>query len=357
MIRESEPLRSDAPRTEQAALVTNVEPPHPDPLLGAAALRPEHLTSRQLLQLQRAVGNRATSRIAAPAGRLLQRTPDPKLRVPFAVRFDTPLTRAEFIRLADSQLGLDPGKGEWANVRDHYDPADSPVIVQVAIGLVKSRRSQVTATEVGLELDAGGGIAGAGERAAELATLGAAEKQQLYDEIDRRYWTATGLPEGEKIESRAREPGKVALWEQVRDEVLAQRAFVRELPAKARQIMNQSADGVVIGPEHYAQIVRIANKIEQMDMLDLENYLTAAEKTRDLSELEKAVDRFMTAKAAAPQRLEKLIEKTTEGRWDVDTEAAALDAGTLFYLPLDRRLEIIAEIAGGTSWPTRTRRR
>ena len=131
--------------------------------------------------------------------------------------------------------------------------------------------------------------------------------------------------------------------------MLAQRGFVGALPEKARQVIQESTDGLVIGPQHYEQIVRIANKIERMELSDLENYLNNAVKTTDLAELEKAVDRFMTTKEAAAGKLESLLELTDAGDWDVDTEAAALDEDTMFYLALAERVKVIKEIAGGNA--------
>jgi hypothetical protein len=316
-------------------------------LFGRTGMLPGRLTPRQVLQLQRTVGNRTTGRIAGRAGRpTLQRTPE--AMVPLAVRFDRALTREEFIRLANEQLKLDPKRGTWQNVKDHYRPEDSPVRVKVAVGLLKAQRSQTTAATVGLGVDPSGAIAGAEQRAAELTTMSDTERAQLYAEIDRRYWATTGIPAGEKIKSRAGEAGNVAMWEQIRDELLAERAFVAALPEKARQVIRQSTDGLVIGPQHYEQIVRIANKIERMDAADLENYLTGALTTTDLGQLEKAVDRFLEIKEAAPGKIEKLRELTEAGDWDVDAEAAALDEDTMFYLSLADRIKVMKEIAGGT---------
>jgi hypothetical protein len=103
----------------------------------------------------------------------------------------------------------------------------------------------------------------------------------------------------------------------------------------------------VIGPAQYEQIVRIAGKIERLDAADLENYLTGATTTKDLDALERVVEAFMATKAAAPQKLKDLLAKTADGDWDVDSEAAPLDASTMFYLTLEQRLQVIDEVAGG----------
>lgn len=305
--------------------------------------------AHQLLCLQRTVGNRATGQIAGPArrSRLLQRSPE-DVSVPVAVYFDQPLDGAGFRRVAAAQLKLDPGKIKWSGVKDSYAPGDSPVTVLVSASLMKRARSDAAAADLGLGVDAAGKLAGADDRADAMSRLSDAERARLNDEIDRRYWKATGIPSGQKIKSRSGERGNVAMWEQVRDEVLAQRAFIADLPEKARQVLHYSNDGVVIRPEQYEQVVRIARKLEGMDPGDIENYLRRVKPTTDLDALEKAVESFLATKAAAPEKLKEVLEKTDEGKWDVDSAASALDADTMFYLSLADRVRVIKEIADGT---------
>jgi hypothetical protein len=268
-------------------------------------------------------------------------------RIPIAVHFDRPLTGAEFIQLADQRLKVDPAKVSWRNIKDSYDPANSPVTVQVDARLIVQARTATTATEIGLDVDDSGGLSGASERAAELAAMPASPvKEGLLSETDKRYWLAAGLPVG-KITSREDEPGRSAMWDQIRDEVLTQRAFVSNLPAKAQRVFRTAAAGIVVGPENYEQIVRNAGKAERMELADLENYLRGGGTAADLSSLEAAVDSFLAAKAASTDKIKELVVKTDEGKWDTDSAAEKLDAQTMFYLKLDDRIRVIKEIAGG----------
>jgi hypothetical protein len=308
----------------------------------AGALLADRPSPRQLLQLQRLIGNRATRRIAAR--RLLQRSP---AMIPFTVSFDRPLTRDEFIALANAQLGLDPKRGAWNNVRAHYEASDSPVTVQVAASLVTTQRTAKSGAELGLDTDDTGRLAGAQERVEAFAGLSEQERAQLYTEVDRRYWAAKGGKRN-KISSRSAEPGNAALWDQIRDEVLAQREFVQNLPEKASQVMHIAADGIALRPQDFEQVVRIANKIERMADADLENYLTGAGKATSLDALERAVDDFLAIRDAAPAKLKELLDKTSTGDSDVDSVAAALAPETMFYLSLEQRLKVIREVAEGT---------
>ena len=279
----------------------------------------------------------------------IQKADGPNVAIPFMVHFDKALTKEEFIEQANSQINLDPTVGAWENVKDHYDPSESPVRVLVAESLVKKERSQKTASDVGLGVDASGNIEGAGDRADEFSSMpNGAEKQALMEEIDRRYWKTTGIKKGEKIKDKTKEAGEVAIWKQIRDEVLAQRSFIMNLPEKVQHILRYSEEGVVITPEDYEQVVRIAKKIEQMDAADLENYLSKVTVTKELDQLETNIDDFLKTKEAAPEKIEELLEKIDEDEWDSDTEAAQMDANTMFYLSLEQRIKVIKNIAGGT---------
>ena len=280
--------------------------------------------------------------------RIIQKADPDDPKIPYLVHFDAPLTTEEFIQLANSQLNLDPKIAKWSKVKDHYDPSMSPVTVLVEASLIKKSRSEKTASELGLKGDDTGTVPGADERAEEFSEMpDGKEKQDLYDEIDQRYWDTLGLPKGTKIKDKTKQPGEVALWKQIRDEVLAQREFIANLPEKVQYIIRYSEDGVVITPKKFEQVVRIANSIEKMDAADLENYLSKAKTTRDLDALETSINKFLETKKAAPEKIKELIKKADDEDWDVDTETAKMGANTMFYLSLDQRIKLIKSIADG----------
>ncbi|BAY24704.1 OmpA/MotB domain-containing protein [Calothrix sp. NIES-2100] len=289
-----------------------------------------------------------TSGVQGKTDGKIQKVDDPDAKIPYLVRFNKPLSKEEFIQLADSQIGLEPNVGKWSNVKEHYNASDSPVTVNVAASLVKKSRSAQAAADLGLSVDDAGDIAGAGDRADEFSQMPpGTEKAALIDEINHRYWQTAGISKGEKIKDKTKEAGKVALWKQIRDEVLAQREFISNLPEKAQYILRYSQSGVVITPENYQQVVRIAKKIEQFNSADLENYLSQVKETKNFDVLETGIDKFLMTKQAAPEKIKELLKKTTDDDWDADSAAAKMDANTMFYLPLDKRIEVIKNIANG----------
>jgi len=280
--------------------------------------------------------------------RTIQKQGPPDIKIPYLIRFERPLSKEEFIVLANSQLGLDSNVVKWLNVKDHYDPSDSPRRVLVDASLIKKSRSNKTASDLGLGVDDSDNIVGVSDRADEFSKMpDGREKRALNAEIDRRYWKTTGITKGDKIKSKTKEAGKVALWEQIRNEVLAERLFVSNLPEKVQHILRYSEKGEVITPQNFEQVVRIAKKIEQFDATDLENYLNKLKKTKDLDVLETSVDDFLKTKKAAPEKIKELLKKTSDADWDVDTEAAKMNANTMFYMTLDKRIKVIKYIAEG----------
>lgn len=327
----------------------------------------EGIRHTELLALQRAIGNRRTQTLIAGAtpvqkksGPLIPRIhhhhqsllqlngDDKELMVPYQIQIEREVNREEFQQIADQQIyGTVPGPGEWHNVKERYVPSDSPIQVQVDIRLIKrARKGQ--AQGLGHDVDIEGNIAGATERADEFLSMATGgEKGELIDEINKRYWATTGIPRGEQIKSKQAEPGKVAIWNQIRDEVLAQRSFIRNLPEKVQHILRYSEDGVRITPENYAQVIRIAHKVEAMDSADLENYLRDVQQTRDFDRLEKSIDDFLQAKKDAPEKIKAILEKVDEEDWDVDSATAELSTSAMFYLPLEKRIKLIKYIADG----------
>lgn len=339
---------------ELAHVVQQAEGRVPAPQTRGAAVNTDQSLEREAddAAARAARGEASEPRRAVDAGRrdTIQRQDDGELKVPFAIHFDKPISGEQFEQIADLQIhGVSPGPGRWMNVKPHYEPVDSPVHVWVAASLVKRSRSEQNAG-MGFGVDKDGSLEGANERAEQLADMpGGGEKAALLAEIDRRYWEITGIPPGQKIRG-SEEQGKIAIWNQVRDEVLASRAFITKLPQKVQYVMHQAKDGVAIVPRDYATVVRIAQKILALSNADLENYLRGAERTDDLKTLEAAIDRFTAAKTRAAETLRDVRDKSTGGDpdGDVDSEAAKLDKTTMFYLGLAERLQLIRQIADGT---------
>ncbi len=306
--------------------------------MGSKAARGEQMTEAQ-----------PTSPMApALGGQVVQKQEDEsETRIPFLIRFDRPITRDEFIEIANLQIhGVHPGPGQWHHVAERYEPEDSPVQVTVAAGLVKRSRSESNA-DLGFGVEDDGSLEGADERAGELSMMpGGGEKAALLEEIDKRYWKTTGIAEGSKIKSKL-EKGKVAIWNQIRDEVLAERAFISNLPDRTRHVLVSAPGGVEIEPSDYATVVRISRQIASMTDLDLEIYLRDVKKADRLEAVERSIAQFLATKQAAGKQIGDVIAKTDDGDWDVDDAAAKLNPAAMAYLDLDQRVKLISYIADG----------
>ncbi len=282
---------------------------------------------------------------------LIQRVPEDEseLPIPIQVHFTGDIDGETFKIIADTQIfKYSPGPGKWNNVRAHYKSGESPVTVQVDASLLGKSRRQNT-SDLGFEVDETGRAAGADERMEDFLDLPqyGKERRELTKEIDKRYHELTGTPSWQKIRDKEKEKGLVAAWNQIADEVLAEREYVHNLPDKARLIMKESEDGIRIKPKDYAQIVRIAQMIEQMNDLDFELYFRNIKKGESLDKLEDAVRNFLNERDASPEKIEGLMDKTSQGDWDVDSETAKMSDRTMFYLSLSERLKLIEYIADG----------
>jgi len=266
--------------------------------------------------------------------------------VPVAIYFSTPQTREQFVATTNAQLGLAATTG-WKNVKEHYDASASPVRVLVRPSTLRAARSKATADDIGMAVEGDGAISGTSARVEAFAKMpGGAEKKALVDEVDRRYYAATATPPGTKITEE--ETGRRELWLQIQSEVLAQRDFVLNLPEKVGLVIKMRAGGVVVTPAQYQQLTRVAGKIQRLSDADVENYLGQGGGTApSLDALEKAVDDFAAAKAAAPGQIAEAMKASGEGAWNTDTLAAAMPERTMFYLSLTERMALIREVAGG----------
>ncbi|WP_315094453.1 hypothetical protein [uncultured Cellulomonas sp.] len=335
------------PAGAQRPVVRPAERRLPEPPGGG---RPVPVDAGALRSWQRLAGNRVVARLVrAPAtsagGVVVQR--DGNDRVPIAIHFSTPQTRDQFIATTNAQLGLTGTR--WRNVKEQYAASDSPVRVLVLPSTLRAARSKATAEPLGLAVEGDGAISGTSDRAEAFARMPAGgEKQALLDEIDRRYYQATDTPAGTKITQE--QTGRRELWLQIQSEVLAQRAFVQNLPAKVGLVIRTRAGGVVITPAMYGRLAKVAAKIQALSDADVENYLSQGGGTAaSLDALETAVDEFVAAKTAAPGEIADVMKAAAAGTWDVDSLVAAMPARAMFYLSLADRMTLVRQLADGFS--------
>jgi len=272
----------------------------------------------------------------------------PHVTVPRLVHFKIALSREEFIAYVNRELQLDPNT-KWSYVKEHYARSESPVRVWVSASKLIKQRSTATAAEVGIDVDESDRLEGAAERVEELSGLSSDTKRDLYAEVDRRYWEDQGLPRNTKIIDPIKQAGQVALWNQIRDEVLAQREFVMNLPPKVQTILHYGEGGIIVAASDYEQIVRIAAKIQALGDADIENYQRQAKPGWSLDQLESGLNQFKAVKEAAAAKIAALMGMTAVGHDDTDTAAAKVDETTLFYLSVADRIALIDEIVHGST--------
>ena len=126
-------------------------------------------------------------------------------------------------------------------------------------------------------------------------------REALNSEIDRRYWEGTGIPEGEAIKEG--EQAKIDMWNRSRDEVMAEKQKLKDLPPGIKALMGGEAS---FRPRDYEHLLRIADKLKTFSPEDIAVYrMLSLRATDDLDLFEKSVDMFLARKA----ELKKAIAK------------------------------------------------
>jgi len=177
---------------------------------------------------------------------------------------------------------------KWTNVKASYTPADSPVPVLLEASLVQKARGEADAAK-GMQVDAAGKIAGADDRAHVFMTMPSTDKAGIMAEIDRRYYEASGT----STPIKPKEAGKIELWNQIRDEVLYQQAYLANLPDSVKLLIKRSTGGRKLTPADYEQLFRIAKKIEALPPGAASDYASKiTDSTTDLTTFENAIDAY-----------------------------------------------------------------
>jgi hypothetical protein len=183
---------------------------------------------------------------------------------------------------------------EWSELHETYTPDESPYILKVEIGLLKSYRAHVNSAR-GMETDATGEIAGAAARAAKFKrTPSSGDKSAVIAEIDRRYRTATGA--ASNATEADRDEADIELWQAIRDEVLFQHEVLANLSPKLKHLIRMSLGGRHLEPADYDDLFRIARKLEALPPGQASDYASKiAGGTTDLKSFERAIDRYQLA--------------------------------------------------------------
>ncbi|HZH72717.1 MAG TPA: DUF4157 domain-containing protein, partial [Mariniphaga sp.] len=112
------------------------------------------------------------------------------------------------------------------------------------------------------------------------------KREEINAEIDRRYWSETHYPEGEKINKT--EAAKINMWNVYRDQVVAEHKRVQEIPEHIKKFLEGGQKE--LNPSDYKQILRIYDKLTPAQWEDYMNRVNAS--TDDLDKLEESVQKF-----------------------------------------------------------------
>ena len=285
-----------------------------------------------------------------------------KQRIPYKIQITRPMTGEEFKVAAHMQVFGAVIASDWHNLKTAYTTADSPVEILVDVELFHRGRGLANAAR-GIDTETTGAVVGADARAADFhETPASDEKTAILAEIDRRYYAASGTPDGTKI--KAGEPGRAELWRTLRDEVLFQRAHLGKLPEKAKTLIRVSIADRDLTPSDYEQLFRIAKKIESLppgQAADAASKVTGS--TTDLDQFETAIESYRSGiaareqagseRAAVQNKLLGLEEVYKLYRQYLATPAEAAPSGMAAQLDEQLRRYGFASIAEFTSYVSR----
>jgi hypothetical protein len=237
-----------------------------------------------LLALQRHAGNRAVSRLIAGRGKLnrsLARTPTQRKPTTKTIGFRLRVTRSmtaaevldEFIRQyygATTNAEIAGKRGLWQM------PSRGTTDKEVKDGFVDM--------DVTLE------------NQTALAALDPERQKQVNAETDKRFWAATGLPEGSKIKPGDKEMAK--LWAGMRNAVLTedkQRAEIAALPEDIKRVLFAGGkDATAVSPDDYTRSLQIAHKLAQLTPEERQDYLARVTgSTTSLDALDASIDQYI----------------------------------------------------------------
>jgi hypothetical protein len=256
-----------------------------------------------------APGRRAGGRPPTARARI-QRHPAEPTYVPYRVPVTKPMTREEFQAAALVHIfGRVLPNVTWKQSKESYDAAGSPYTVQVDIRLVKRVRGEAYQAGGG-GAGADGEIPGATKRAESFqAAPQSDEKSALMGEINRRYFQAVG----DRSQITDPNSGQAQLWRMIRDEVLAQREYLANLPPQVKELIRFRTGGKPLTPADYDKLFAIAKKIEKLPPERVSDYSAKVTGTTpDLDAFGASLDRYIAEMAARDRESEKRDEVKTK---------------------------------------------
>lgn len=251
-------------------------------------------------------GSNMTAPIQRVKGPIQRQEPNEKEMVRRTITLDREVTGEEFKALAlKSLFGGNVPAVSWTNVKDKYGPGKVSFLVEFS--LIRKKRAESNIGK-GISVDENDRVAGADKRAKQFFKgRSTKSKADLIKEMDRRYYEATGAKPGTKIKKG--ETGNINLWNQIRDEVLFQNEYIRDLPPKVKMLIKHSTSGKKITAADIDKLFAIAKKIEGMDPQDVIDYHSRVSgSTTDLDVFNSSLDKYIKEKAERNKDNEKREE-------------------------------------------------
>ena len=129
-------------------------------------------------------------------------------------------------------------------------------------------------------------------------------RDQLNTEIDRRFYAGEQVAPGTKI--GAAETGRVALWNDYKRKVMADRRRLDALPPEIRRLLLDDNAVASVPPADFEQVLRIISTVSTLTAAEVAEYRSRVTATGDWNTVEASLQRFVAERrernATAEQR-------------------------------------------------------
>ena len=141
----------------------------------------------------------------------------------------------------------------------------------------------------------------------DVESLDAQQLKEINDETDKRYWAATGLPEGTKIDPHDEQAKK--LWLGLRNAVLTedkQLEEIQSLPDDIKQVLFAGGQNAPeLAREDFTRVIALARKLAALTAEERQDYLARITgSTSSFDELESSIDRYVQFRQERAQQAE-----------------------------------------------------
>ncbi|MFC5144545.1 eCIS core domain-containing protein [Streptomyces aureoversilis] len=285
----TDPRAADAARTVGARAFTLGH----DIVFGAGEYRPHTHTGRRLLAHELAHVLQQGGPAAAPC-RIIRRQPAPvkpdadeyaahSIKIPPGIT-----SRPQLLRYVETVIFGHPMKFSWSS--------PSQAVEAVLNDPGKHVGTQLTFRVLRSLLAEHGGPPSAGAKAAADKAYNELDRQArdaVNQEIDRRYFSGTGLAPGTVIEKG--QQGRAEIWHGFKRQVMGDKQKLDALPEEIKALLGGPQN---FTPAQFAVMVRLAGKLSPLSAADLREYAAGVtSRTSDLAQLETSIDRFLAVKA------------------------------------------------------------